>query len=173
MLKWNRSGLEDEEDPIEGSLEIEASPQGKELKQVEAISSSEKALTALAFVFVVQQCKPAPFYDFDEIDAYLDDEDAARVADLIERESNNTQFIVITLWDVMMAAADLLCGVSMKEQVSKIVSVELEKIVEYKEPQEAVVTGQSEAPKSDNKSFITGLLVQDVRLSRLYIWSWS
>jgi chromosome segregation protein len=128
--------LENEEDPFEGGLEIEASPQGKELKRVEAMSGGEKALTALAFVFAVQQYKPAPFYFFDEIDAHLDDENATRVAEMIKRASKDTQFIVITLRDVMMAAADVLYGVSMKEQVSKIVSVELEKIAEYTEPQE-------------------------------------
>ena len=131
--------LEEEEDPFEGGLDIEASPQGKELKRVEAMSGGEKALTALAFVFAVQQYKPAPFYFFDEIDAHLDDENLTRVAELIKRASENTQFIVITLRDVMMATADLLYGVSMKEGVSKIVSVELEKIAEYKEPEEAVV----------------------------------
>lgn len=131
--------LEDEEDPFEGGLEVEASPKGKELKRVEAMSGGEKALTALAFVFAVQQYKPAPFYFFDEIDAHLDDENLARVAEMIKRASEDTQFIVITLRDVMMAAADLLYGVSMKEGVSKIVSVELEKIAEYKEPEETVI----------------------------------
>jgi chromosome segregation protein len=66
----------------------------------------------------------------------LDDENATRVAEMIKKASKDTQFIVITLRDVMMAAADVLYGVSMKEQVSKIVSVELEKIAEYTEPQE-------------------------------------
>ncbi|MBU7037157.1 MAG: chromosome segregation protein SMC [Theionarchaea archaeon] len=125
--------LENDEEPFDGGLEIEASPMGKELKRVEAMSGGEKALTALAFVFAVQQYKPAPFYVFDEIDAHLDDENATRVAELIKKSSEDTQFIVITLRDVMMAAADILYGVSMKDSISKIVSVELEKIAEYKE----------------------------------------
>lgn len=128
--------LEDAEDPFAGGLDIEASPQGKELKRVEAMSGGEKALTALAFVFAVQKYKPAPFYVFDEIDAHLDDENVARVAEMIGNASKDTQFIVITLRDAMMAAADILYGVSMKEGISKIVSVELEKIAEYREPQE-------------------------------------
>jgi chromosome segregation protein len=132
--------LEDEEDPFNGGLDIEASPQGKELKRVEAMSGGEKALTALAFVFAVQQYKPAPFYVFDEIDAHLDDENVARVSELIKRASENTQFIVITLRDVMMATADILYGVSMTEGISKIVSVELERIAEFKEPEEATIT---------------------------------
>ncbi|MBU7018666.1 MAG: chromosome segregation protein SMC [Theionarchaea archaeon] len=131
--------LESEEDPFAGGLEVEASPQGKELKRVEAMSGGEKALTALAFVFAVQQYKPAPFYVFDEIDAHLDDENVTRVAQLIKRASEHTQFIVITLRDAMMATADILYGVSMTEGISKIVSVELEKIAEYKEPEEAVI----------------------------------
>ncbi|MBU6996108.1 MAG: chromosome segregation protein SMC [Theionarchaea archaeon] len=125
--------LENDEEPFDGGLDIEASPKGKELKRVEAMSGGEKALTALAFVFAVQQYKPAPFYVFDEIDAHLDDENATRVAELIKKSSKGTQFIVITLRDVMMAAADILYGVSMKDNISKIVSVELEKIAEYKE----------------------------------------
>lgn len=132
--------LEDQEDPFSGGLDIEASPQGKELKRVEAMSGGEKALTALAFVFSVQQYKPAPFYVFDEIDAHLDDENVARVAELIKRVSETTQFIVITLRDVMMASADILYGVSMKEGISKIVSVELERIAEYRQPEEATIT---------------------------------
>jgi len=131
--------LEDEEDPLAGGLDIEASPQGKELKRVEAMSGGEKALTALAFVFAVQRYKPAPFYVFDEIDAHLDDENVARVAEMIKRASEDTQFIVITLRDAMMASADILYGVSMVDGLSKIVSVELERIAEYKEPQEAVI----------------------------------
>ncbi|MBU7029316.1 MAG: AAA family ATPase, partial [Theionarchaea archaeon] len=112
---------------------------GKELKRVEAMSGGEKALTALAFVFAVQRYKPAPFYVFDEIDAHLDDENVARVAEMIKRASEDTQFIVITLRDAMMASADILYGVSMVDGLSKIVSVELERIAEYKEPQEAVI----------------------------------
>nr|5XNS_A Chain A, Chromosome partition protein Smc [Pyrococcus furiosus DSM 3638] len=125
--------LENPEDPFSGGLEIEAKPAGKDVKRIEAMSGGEKALTALAFVFAIQKFKPAPFYLFDEIDAHLDDANVKRVADLIKESSKESQFIVITLRDVMMANADKIIGVSMRDGVSKVVSLSLEKAMKILE----------------------------------------
>ncbi|USG99244.1 chromosome segregation protein SMC [Thermococcus argininiproducens] len=125
--------LENEEDPFSGGLDIEAKPAGKEVKRIEAMSGGEKALTALAFVFAIQHFKPAPFYLFDEIDAHLDDANVKRVADLIKEASKDSQFIVITLRDVMMSNADKIIGVSMRRGVSRVVSLSLEKAMQYLE----------------------------------------
>ncbi|ASI98985.1 chromosome segregation protein SMC [Thermococcus celer] len=125
--------LENPDDPFAGGLEIEAKPAGKDVKRIEAMSGGEKALTALAFVFAIQRYKPAPFYLFDEIDAHLDDANVKRVADLIKEASENSQFIVITLRDVMMANADKIIGVSMRNGVSKVVALSLEKAMKILE----------------------------------------
>ncbi|ADT84030.1 chromosome partition smc-like protein [Thermococcus barophilus MP] len=90
-------------------------------------------MTALAFVFAIQRYKPAPFYLFDEIDAHLDDANVKRVADLIKEASQHSQFIVITLRDVMMANAEKIIGVSMRDGISRVVSLSLEKAMEYLE----------------------------------------
>ncbi|NJE02626.1 chromosome segregation protein SMC [Thermococcus sp. MV11] len=125
--------LENPDDPFAGGLEIEAKPAGKDVKRIEAMSGGEKALTALAFVFAIQRYKPAPFYLFDEIDAHLDDANVKRVADLIKEASQNSQFIVITLRDVMMANADKIIGVSMRNGVSRVVALSLEKAMKILE----------------------------------------
>ncbi|NJF25000.1 chromosome segregation protein SMC [Thermococcus sp. Bubb.Bath] len=125
--------LENEEDPFSGGLEIEAKPAGKDVKRIEAMSGGEKALTALAFVFAIQRYKPAPFYLFDEIDAHLDDANVKRVADLIKESSQSSQFIVITLRDVMMTNADKIVGVSMRNGISKVVALSLEKAMKILE----------------------------------------
>ncbi|MEO2151723.1 MAG: AAA family ATPase, partial [Thermococcus sp.] len=119
--------LENPEDPFAGGLEIEAKPAGKDVKRIEAMSGGEKAIIALAFVFAIQRYKPAPFYLLDEIDAHLDDANVKRVADLIKEASQESQFIVITHRDVMMANADRIIGVTMRNGVSKVVSLSLEK----------------------------------------------
>ena len=36
------------------------------------LSGGQKTLVALALIFAIQRCDPAPFYLFDEIDAALD-----------------------------------------------------------------------------------------------------
>jgi chromosome segregation ATPase len=118
--------LENPERPLEGGLEIEAKPSGKELVRVEAMSGGERALTALAFIFSVQRAKPTALYVLDEIDAHLDDENLKRVAELLRRSSRETQIVVVTLRDAMMSVADRLFGVSMDGNgVSRVVSVEL------------------------------------------------
>ena len=121
--------LEDLDDPFCGGLFIEARPAGKELNRTESMSGGEKALTALAFVFAIQLYKPAPFYILDEIDAHLDDDNVKRISELIKHSSSASQFIVITHRDVMMTTADRLFGTSLgKDKISKVVSVELEKV---------------------------------------------
>jgi len=64
---------------------------------------------------------------------HLDDVNCKRVAEMIKESSKTTQFIIITLRDVMMAAAELLYGVTIKSGLSKILSVKLEEIAQYKE----------------------------------------
>lgn len=123
--------LENEMEPFDGGIDVEAKPQGKEIKRAAAMSGGEKALTALAFVFAIQKYKTAPFYLFDEIDAHLDDENVRKVAEMIKRASKDSQFIIITLRDAMMASADRLFGVSMKDGISRIVAVELQDTTKY------------------------------------------
>ena len=40
--------------------------------RIQQLSGGQKSLVALATVFAIQKCDPAPFYLFDEIDANLD-----------------------------------------------------------------------------------------------------
>ena len=39
---------------------------------MQQLSGGQKSLLALALIFSIQKCDPAPFYLFDEIDANLD-----------------------------------------------------------------------------------------------------
>jgi structural maintenance of chromosome 3 (chondroitin sulfate proteoglycan 6) len=53
-----------------------------EQQRIAQLSGGQKSLCALALVFAIQQCDPAPFYLFDEIDANLD----AQYGDATEAE---------------------------------------------------------------------------------------
>ena len=97
------------------------------------MSGGEKALTALSLIFAIQQYQPAPFYILDEIDAALDTTNVMKVAELIREFSKFSQFIVVTLRDVMMARADCLFGVTRTGDVSKVVSVKLTEVDKYVE----------------------------------------
>lgn len=121
--------LENPEEPFEGGLEIEARPAGKKLLNINSLSGGEKALTALSFIFAIQRTKPSALYVLDEIDAHLDPENEKRVAKMLKRSSEESQIVVITLRDAMMAVADRLFGVHMdKSNISHLVSVDLEEL---------------------------------------------
>ncbi|EHP89579.1 chromosome segregation protein SMC [Methanotorris formicicus] len=117
--------LENEENPFEGGLLIDASPKGKKLQSLDVMSGGEKSLTALAFLFAIQELNPSPFYVLDEVDAALDTKNAALIGDMIKNASKTTQFIVISHREQMVSRADTLYGVCMENGLSKIVGIKL------------------------------------------------
>ncbi|MEO6830120.1 MAG: chromosome segregation protein SMC, partial [Acidobacteriaceae bacterium] len=118
--------LTDQENTDESGIDIIASPPGKKLQNVLLLSGGEKALTALSLLMAIFQYQPSPFCVLDEVDAALDESNVGRLANMLEKMSDRTHFIVITHSKRMMQAADAIFGVTMQEPgVSKIVSVRL------------------------------------------------
>ena len=114
------------EDILEAGIRIIAQPPGKKLQNMMQLSGGEKALTAIALLFAIQNLKPSPFCLLDEIEAALDENNVDRYAQYLRKLTKNTQFIIITHRRGTMAAADRLYGVTMQEKgVSALVSVNL------------------------------------------------
>lgn len=118
--------LVEDEDVLEAGIRIIAQPPGKKLQNMMQLSGGEKALTAIALLFAIQQLKPSPFCLLDEIEAALDESNVGRYARYLHKLTKNTQFIIITHRRGTMAAADRLYGITMQEKgVSALVSVNL------------------------------------------------
>jgi len=116
--------LEEGVDPLEAKIEIIAKPKGKRPTSIDLLSQGEKTLTATALLFAIYLVKPSPFCILDEVDAPLDDANIQRFIRLINRFSENTQFIIVTHNKLTMEASQTLYGVTMEEDgVSKIVAV--------------------------------------------------
>lgn len=118
--------LAEDEEILECGISIIAHPPGKKLQNMMQLSGGEKALTAIALLFAIQNLKPSPFCLLDEIEAALDDSNVDRFAKYLHKLTKNTQFIVITHRRGTMTAADRLYGITMQEKgVSTLVSVSL------------------------------------------------
>jgi chromosome segregation protein len=116
--------LEEEVDPLEAGIEIIAKPRGKRPTSIDLLSGGEKTLTATALLFAIYLVKPSPFCILDEVDAPLDDANIDRFTRILNKFSNNTQFIVVTHNKRTMESANALYGVTMEEEgISKIVTV--------------------------------------------------
>ena len=118
--------LQEEEDILEAGISIIAQPPGKKLQNMMQLSGGEKALTAIALLFAIQNLKPSPFCLLDEIEAALDESNVGRFAGYLHKLTKHTQFIVITHRRGTMEQADRLYGITMQEKgVSTLVSVNL------------------------------------------------
>lgn len=119
------------EDILDAGVQLNAQPPGKRNSSIHLLSGGEKALTALALVFSLFRLNPAPFCLLDEVDAPLDDSNAARYCELVKRMSGETQFLFISHNKIAMQMAQQLIGVTMREQgVSRVVTVDIGKMME-------------------------------------------
>ena len=118
--------INDEENPLESTIEIMAKPKGKKPLTINQLSGGEKTLTATSLLFAIYLLKPAPFCIFDEVDAPLDDNNIDKFNKIINKFSSSSQFIIVTHNKRTMNNADIIYGITMPEQgVSKVVPVDL------------------------------------------------
>jgi chromosome segregation protein len=117
--------LENPENLAETGIDIVAKPKGKRPSSITQLSGGEKTLTATALLFAIYLIKPAPFCILDEVDAPLDDANVGKFTQMIQKFSQNSQFIIITHNKQTMSAVDVIYGVTMQEPgVSKLVPVD-------------------------------------------------
>ncbi len=112
----------------ESGLIIKASPGGKKIMSLDAMSGGEKVLTSAAFLLAVQQYKPSYFYVVDELDAALDKKNSVHLADMLK--TSDSQFLMVTHNNSMLRYMDSAIGVSMQDAISHIVGVKFNGIQE-------------------------------------------
>jgi len=118
--------LENKEDPLIAGLDVKVRLVGSKYLDLKSLSGGEKTLAALAFIFAIQEYKPASFYLLDEVDAALDKTNTILLAKLIKKYSDSAQYILISHNDYMISEADQIYGVSMqKNGISKVISLRI------------------------------------------------
>jgi structural maintenance of chromosome 3 (chondroitin sulfate proteoglycan 6) len=130
------------------------------------LSGGQKALVAMALIFAIQRCDPAPFYLFDELDQALDSTYRAAVASLIKRQASpsddeenpreSTQFICSTFRPELVASANRHFGISHQNKVSSLHLLQkddaLNFVANLMTEEEAVGEVTSLAPPKANQS---------------------
>jgi len=119
--------LENAEDPFAGGLHINVKLTGTKFLDIRSLSGGEKTMTALAFLFALQEHEPAMFYVLDEVDAALDKHNSEKLAKLIRSYCDKAQYLVISHNDALIAEGDVLYGVSMNPEagLSTVVSLKI------------------------------------------------
>lgn len=130
--------IEDEKNIFNSGVEIKVRLSKKNYLDIKSLSGGEKTITAVAFIFAVQQFSPASFYIFDEIDAALDIMNCEKLGKLISNNSSKAQYIVVSHSEYLIQSAQFIYGVTMdSNKVSGVVSLDLENVSGYVDSEEA------------------------------------
>ena len=118
--------IEDPKDLFNNGVLIKVRLIGKKFMDIRSLSGGEKTLTALAFIFAIQEHEPASFYVLDEVDAALDKRNSEKLSKLLAEYSKNAQYLLISHNDGIISSAENLYGISMDEHgMSKVVSLKI------------------------------------------------
>ncbi len=123
--------ISDEENPVEGGVDIVARLPGRRQQGLALLSGGERSLTAVALIFALLKVSPTPFCILDEVDAMLDESNVGRFTDLLKELAAQTQFVLITHNRNSVQVADVIYGVTMgRDSTSQMISLKLEDVDE-------------------------------------------
>jgi chromosome segregation protein len=118
-----RLELQKPEDPFSGGVDLYLQFPGKPMRLGSGASGGERSVAAIAYLLAIQRFLKAPFYLFDEIDAHLDDINTSRLADVLKENSNEAQFLMVSLKDIMVHKADRIYGVFAQGGRSRVLAL--------------------------------------------------
>ena len=119
----------DQENPVEGGVDIEARLPGRRQQGLALLSGGERSLTAAALVFALLKVSPPPFCILDEVDAMLDESNVGRFIEELQELSKEIQVVIITHNRNTVQAADVIYGVTMgRDSTSQMISLKLEDV---------------------------------------------
>lgn len=102
----------------------------KRVRDLNMLSGGERSLISIALLFAIVSASQPPFLVLDEVDAALDEDNAARFAKVLKNLAEKTQFVLITHNRATMETANVLYGVTMGDDgASKLFSLKLEDAV--------------------------------------------
>ncbi len=124
--------IENEKDIFNSGVEIKVRMTRHNYLDIKSLSGGEKTITAIAFIFAVQEFNPASFYIFDEVDAALDIMNAEKLGKLIAGYSKKAQYVVVSHSEHLIQSAETIYGVTMNDaKISDVVTLDLRDMADY------------------------------------------
>ncbi len=124
--------IENENDLFNSGVDIRVRLSQKNYLDIKSLSGGEKTITAVSFIFAVQEFHPASFYIFDEIDAALDIMNCEKLGKLIAKNAHKAQYVVVSHSEYLIQSAQSIYGVTMDAtKVSGVVSLDLKDTKDY------------------------------------------
>ena len=109
-------------------LIIDVSLPEKKVKDLHMLSGGERSLVSIALIFAMSSIAPPPFIVLDETDAALDEINAKRYGQMLDKLAEKSKLLVITHNRATMNECDVLYGVTIgSDGTSKILSIKFEK----------------------------------------------
>jgi chromosome segregation protein len=115
-----RLELQRPEDPFGGGVDLYIQFPGKPMRLASGASGGERSVAAIAYLLAIQRFLKAPFYLFDEIDAHLDDLNTSRLSEVLKENAADSQFLMVSLKDIMVYNADRIYGVFAQNGRSRV-----------------------------------------------------
>jgi chromosome segregation protein len=128
-----RLELQKPEDPFSGGVDLYLQFPGKPMRLGSGTSGGERSVAAIAYLLAIQSFLKAPFYLFDEIDAHLDDINTSRLAEVLKDNSNEAQFLMVSLKDIMVHKADRIYGVFAQGGRSRVLALPMKGLQKLEE----------------------------------------
>ncbi len=111
-----RAELTDPMLPLECGIDIVLKVPGKSVRSISLLSGGEQSFAAISLYLALQKVNPSPFCVFDEIESALDDVNIVKLASYVRRNSDKTQYILITHRRGTMERADTIYGITMRQK---------------------------------------------------------
>lgn len=111
-----RAELTDPLLPLECGIDIVLKVPGKSIRSISLLSGGEQSFAAISLYLALQKVNPSPFCVFDEIESALDDVNIVKLASYVRRNSDKTQYILITHRRGTMERADTIYGITMRQR---------------------------------------------------------
>ncbi len=98
--------ITDRNDPLNSEVYIKVRSEGKFMVKIDNMGGREKSLAILSLILSFQVKNPSPLYYLDEVDTFLDGNNAEHVGEFLKENSEKSQILMVSIKRSISKLAD-------------------------------------------------------------------